>query len=322
MRKIALAVANLGTMLALALPVTPALATFLTTYVSASGSDTNNTCGDQTTPCRTFHNALANTTPGGAIICVSGGGFDNLFTISQSVTIDCGGGVGISLGRITVDGSNIVVKLRNLTFNSESFFNFGIEALNMAALFVENCQILGFNNSNGSGPAGIGIKFAPTNGVTAKLYVSDSVISNNGLPASGGGIIVQPSGSGSARVVIERTRVENNFHGILVDGTGSTGVILVQVRDSVVAGNLGHGIAAISSAGASPTGIIVDRTSSAFNAASGILAQGAAVHLGNSTVTGNATGLNVAGGQILSYQNNQTSGNFTDGAPTGVLTLR
>jgi hypothetical protein len=39
-------------------------------------------------------------------------------------------------------------------------------------------------------------------------------------------------------------------------------------------------------------------------------------------VTGNTTGLNVAGGQILSYQNNQTSGNFTDGAPTGVLTLR
>jgi hypothetical protein len=95
------------------------------------------------------------------------------------------------------------------------------------------------------------------------------------------------------------------------------------VRDSVVAGNRGHGIAAISSAGHSPTGIIVDRTSSASNAASGIFAQGATVHLSNSTVTGTTNGLNASiGGQILSYQNNQTIGNFSDGAQTGVLTLR
>jgi hypothetical protein len=153
--------------------------------------------------------------------------------------------------------------------------------------------------------------------------VSDSVIENNGLAAGGGGIFIQPAGSGSARVVIERTRVENNFQGILADGTGSTGFILVQVRDSIVAGNRGHGIAAISNAGASLTAMVVDRTSSLINGASGIFSQGATVHIGNSTVTGNNTGFNAgSGGQILSYQNNQTSGNFTDGAPTGVLTLR
>jgi hypothetical protein len=50
---------------------------------------------------------------------------------------------------------------------------------------------------------------------------------------------------------------------------------------------------------------------------------GAVVHLGNSTVIGNAGGLIVAnGGQILSYQNNQASGNGVDGAPTGVLTVK
>jgi hypothetical protein len=47
------------------------------------------------------------------------------------------------------------------------------------------------------------------------------------------------------------------------------------------------------------------------------------VHLGNSTVFGNGVGLNaVSGGKILSYQNNQATGNFTDGAPTGVLSVK
>jgi hypothetical protein len=40
------------------------------------------------------------------------------------------------------------------------------------------------------------------------------------------------------------------------------------------------------------------------------------VRLGNSTVTDNVTGLNAAGGQIISYGNNRVAGNTTNGAPT------
>jgi len=48
-----------------------------------------------------------------------------------------------------------------------------------------------------------------------------------------------------------------------------------------------------------------------------------AIHIGNSTVIGNGTGLNaVGGGKIFSYQNNQATGNTTDGAPTNLLTLK
>jgi hypothetical protein len=40
-------------------------------------------------------------------------------------------------------------------------------------------------------------------------------------------------------------------------------------------------------------------------------------------VVGNGGGLIASGGaQILSYQNNQASGNFVDGGPTGVLTVK
>jgi hypothetical protein len=85
----------------------------------------------------------------------------------------------------------------------------------------------------------------------------------------------------------------------------------------------GNGIAAMSASGAAAAGIVVHRTSVLGNAGSGILAQGAGalVHLGNSSVVGNGAGLNPAsGGQILSYQNNEASGNTIDGASTGMLT--
>jgi hypothetical protein len=95
------------------------------------------------------------------------------------------------------------------------------------------------------------------------------------------------------------------------------------VRDSVVAGNTGNGIVALTSS--TFTAFVVDRSSSLLNGLDGVRAQGssAVVHIGSSTVIGNGGGLIVsAGGQILSYQNNQATGNGLDGAPTGVLTVK
>src|SRR5262249_14539425 len=101
MRKIALLCATLFAPLALVLPATPGHAANAVSAVSGSGTDINNNCLDQTFPCLTFAHALANTNPGGEIICVGGDVMDFGFTtIAQSVTIDCGGVVGISLGGI------------------------------------------------------------------------------------------------------------------------------------------------------------------------------------------------------------------------------
>src|SRR5262249_11915274 len=186
------------------------------------------------------------------------------------------------------------VLLRNVivnSFNIPGASGVGVDLLN-GALTLENCVVQNWNASTGSS-IGIGIRVAPPAGVTARLHVTDSLIRNNGLAASGGGIIIQPAGSGSARVVIERARVENNTFSIFANGIGSTGVISVQVRDSVVSDSAFSGISAFTSAGHSITSITVDHSSSGLSGANGILAQGAGgfVFLREATVLSNLTGL-------------------------------
>jgi hypothetical protein len=311
-------------MFALFIAATPAHAA-PRTFVSGTGSDAGSCT--RAAPCLTFNFAHNQTDPGGEINCVDAGDFGNL-TISKSITIDCAGTVGginpvAGAGGITVNSAGIVVRLRNLTLNGMGGGTVGVRFNTGAALFVENCVIANFNG--GAVGDGIGIKFAPPAGVTAELYVTDTTITTNGRAADGGGIVVQPAGTGSARVAIERTRVENNTYGIFANGTGSTGVIALQVRDSVVAESKFHGISSFTAAAASTTAITVERSSSLLNGGNGILAQGAGafVLLADSTVMSNVTGLNPAsGGSIFSYQDNQLTGNVSDGAPTALLTVK
>jgi hypothetical protein len=319
MGKIALLSAVVGTILVAMLPGTPAQAVNDPTWVSSTG---NGTACTRTAPCADFQTALNATNDGGEIDCVDAGNFTNgpVLTISKSITIDCGGTLGgHSELVLTVNGAGIVVRLRNMSFRGAGVGAGGIVFTNGAALYVENCVIYGY-----AGGAGQGIHFAPPDGVTATLHITDSIINNNGLEASGGGIAIQPAGSGSARVVIERSRIEGNTYGIFAVGTGSTGVIIVHVRDSVVTNNVFDGIGAYTSAGHSTISMTVDRSSSLLNGGNGILAQGspAFVFLANSTVMSNVTGLNASGGTIVSYQNNQLTGNVTDGAPNAVLSVK
>jgi hypothetical protein len=260
------------------------------------------------------------------VSCLDSGPFF-VATIAGSVTVDCPGGV---IATVIIDGPGIAVTLRNMTINSvDPTLGFGsdvgVDFRNGSSLRLENVKISGIQTASPGGPAGIGLRFAPPSGVTAKLHVIDSDIADNGLTNSGGGIVIQPAGSGSARVVIERTRVENNTYGIFANGMESTGVIAVQLADTSAANNTFNGISAFTAAGKSTTSITVDRSSSKLNGQAGILAQSAPafVILGNSTVMGNGIGLNtIDSGNILSYGNNQLAGNIFNGAPKAVLTLK
>jgi hypothetical protein len=89
MRKIALALAILGTTLCTALFTAPAHAQATRTWVSGVGDDAN-PCS-RTAPCKTFAGAIAKTAPGGEIDALDPGGFGAL-TITKSITIDGGGG--------------------------------------------------------------------------------------------------------------------------------------------------------------------------------------------------------------------------------------
>jgi hypothetical protein len=211
---------------------------------------------------------------------------------------------------VTINGPGIVVTLRNLNINGVNIGDFGVNFQNGSALFVEHCVI-----ENWTGGNAIGIFFNPPSGVTAKLHVTDSVIKNSGNGTSGGGIIIQPFGSGGAHAVIERTTVENNTYGIFANNTGGTGTILLHIKDSTVANSAVNGISAYTAG--STTAIVIDHSSSLINGGTGILSQGSGglVFLTDTTVMSNVTGLSAAsGGAIFSYGNNRLTGNVSDGS--------
>jgi hypothetical protein len=215
------------------------------------------------------------------------------------------------------------VKLRNLSLQGYVGGPAGIYFLNGHSLYIENCKISGFHGgaNNGTG-TGIGIWVAPPEGTTSRLFVVNSEINDNGVPNSGGGIVVQPSGSGSARIVIDRSRIEGNTYGIVGNGTGTTGTISMSVTDSVVANNAADGISSYTPGGGIVS-TIVKRSSSVQNGNAGIVAVGsnAFVTLSQTLVTSNVYGLGTAsGGFIFSYQNNEVVGNINDLAPTTVIT--
>jgi len=325
----ATAVASL--LFALFIRVIPAHA--FDTFVSRTGSDAN-PC-TQASPCATFERAVSQTTEFGMIRCLDSGNFaPGTFLIDRSLTIDCTGIGGLLGGGVLLaNNANLQVTLRGLIIDGRGtsaigVFYGGTSQAGSGSLRIENCRISGFRDlAGGGGPgiSGIGIRFEPPANSTLKLYVIDTVFADNGLAASGGAIVIKPVGSSTAHVELTRVVMERNTYGLFANGTNSTGVIAVQIRDSVIGSNTFNGVSAFTTAGAATTSITFDRSSSNLNGGAGILSQGpsAFVFLGNSTVMGNGTGLNaVSGGHILSYQNNQLTGNVSDGAPTGVLTVR
>jgi hypothetical protein len=279
-------------------------------------------------PCAVFQEAHDAVDAFGEINCIDAGEF-SIVTITKSVTIDCTGfSAGITLNgsgnsAVTINTAGVVVTLRGLQITGTGFGpagggNIGVLFEAGAELHIENCTITAFRFAQG-----IGVHFRPS-GNTAALYISDSTISDNGLPASGGGIIVQPGGLSSTRVTLDRVQVDNNTYGIFVNGTFPQGPITVQVRDSTSIGNKFDGISAFSAPNGAPTQVNVEHSASLLNGGNGIAAQGKGfVLLADSTVSSNGVGLStVNGGTIYSYQNNQLKGNVTDVAPTAALSVK
>ena len=294
---------SLAAMLGSFLPATPAGAGNLAdAFVSSTGSGT--ACTEQA-PCATFDAAINAVGTGGVIQCIDAGDFGFL-GITKSLTVDCTAALtgvtnaGASALGANVDAGNGTVILRGLSFNAVGTGSAGIRFENGNALHVENCRIVG----NTAAPDGFGIEFFLPAGVSGTLYVSDTVIQDNGStsPNGGAGIRVKTLGSESPRVVLNRVLLTNNVFGIWVDG-----------------------IAAFTGSGKSPVSITVDHSASIMNGGTGILSSGSGAYiiLGNSTVMSNNFGLAAnSGGTIFSYQNNQLTGNFSDGAPTAFLTVK
>jgi len=211
-------------------------------------------------------------------------------------------------------GAVNVVTLRGLDFDGKgnvcsnqdtSFIVFS----GAGVLHLERMRISNFKGNCS------GINFAPTG--AAKLFISDSTVTNNGGFGITSGILIKPASGVHADVTIDRTRIENNLFGILADGTGG-GTVNGVVSDSVVSGNVNFGITA-SGSGTSVV-LLVESTKIAGNTY-GLVAvgAGAVMAVGKSSIMFNGTGLYTAsGGAIGSFKNNNLGVNGTDGTFTAV----
>jgi len=223
------------------------------TFVSTTGSDGSATCS-LAAPCRGLAKALTLTDPGGEIIVLESGGYGAV-TIDKSVSINSPAGVyaGISVFAAT-DGVTVVapatkVVLRGLTINGQGGNN-GIR-LQAGEVHIENVVVSNMGQSGIlieggtsvriSGTVvrsnGDGLRVVPGSGAVSVL-VRDSEFANN-LTA---GIGVPPSAAGtSALVTVEHSTLTRNLDGVLVAPSGSATATLVLTQ-SVVSENSSNGV--------------------------------------------------------------------------------
>ncbi|MFL6846260.1 MAG: hypothetical protein ACJ8ER_15430 [Allosphingosinicella sp.] len=300
----------------------PAAAQATRTWVSGVGDDVN-PCS-RTAPCKTFAGAISKTAAGGEINCLDPGGFGAV-TITKSLVIDChyteggalAGGNGITVNDSASGTPNTaVVTLRGLDIFGVNPPSNGIRFISGASLNVEDCVIRRFNVSGS-----YGISFQPAG--AARLYVSNTTVSDNGLAgaATGGGILINPTGAaGSAQAELVHVRVINNagLSGVRVETAGNTSPTqtLTTVRWSEMSGNP-IGLSAVMAAGQSQATVLMTDSLVNHNAQFGLAAAGtgtATIRVGGTMITGNGTGIfNQGGGAVRSYGTNQTDGNTAPG---------
>jgi hypothetical protein len=307
------------TLLALLAVSVAAQAQATRTWVSGVGDDAN-PCS-RTAPCKTFAGAISKTAPGGEINVLDPGGFGAV-TITKALTIsnDGVGSAGVLVsgtnGIVVSAGVSDVVVLRGLDIEGLGTGLAGIKVLQAGAVHVEKCTINNFTQ--------IGIDFSPTSATTAtsQLFVSHTIIrDNNG--ASSGGIRIKPGSNVNARAMIEETQLSNNNFGLRADASGGGLSTNVTVQGGSASGNLNASLVAVGGGTTLNTTIhlMIDGTAISNNGF-GPRADGATVRFGNTTVTGNGTGVSaVNGGQLLSYGNNRIDGNTADGTSAGFPTV-
>ncbi|MEA3029335.1 MAG: hypothetical protein QOG13_660 [Sphingomonadales bacterium] len=279
--KIRILLAVTASAFSLTLAASPASAQATRTWVSGVGDDVN-PCS-RTAPCKTFAGAISKTATGGEINCLDPGGFGGV-TITKALSIVCQyteGGIlsaGAGVNGIVVNapaGSHVF--LQGIDLHGAQSAQNGIRFIGGASLTVQDSTIRAYNASSGQG-----INFAPAG--TSTLSLRNVSISNNGTVGTGGGIIIAPTGVGTAAVTMQEVTVVNNpGSGIVINGAS-----IVMITDSNVSYNTGFGIR--TSTG-SPT-----------------------VRVGNTTITGNGTGVSDSAGTIESYGNNRLIGNSGNGA--------
>jgi hypothetical protein len=283
------------------------------TYVSSTGNDSNPCTA--ALPCLTLFHASKQTAAGGQISCLDSPATpDFQFGLSVSLTIDCAGvyEAGVAgLAAFRVEGTNQVVKIRNLTISGGGGGYPAISATGSGTLILENCVFENFTAS-GAGPA---LDIEPTGALN--LVVTNSRISN-----SAAGVLIQPGSGGSVTATFNGVTIADNTGGGMKTDT-INGPVRVDISNSTVSNNSGNGLNAVSGAGGANM-LNLKNDVIAGNGTAGVQANGtnAAALIDMTLLDSNASGalITINGGRLLTYGNNHIVGSagsgFTGTAPS------
>jgi hypothetical protein len=297
--------------LAATLPIAPARAAAARTFVSAAGSDTNN-CTNVTTPCRHLAAAYAATSPNGEIYVLDPANYGAL-TITGPVSIEGHGWASIA----PVSGSAAITIAANPgdKINIIGVVLDGTAVINSTGILFEGGGTLTVRDSVIRDFTEDGIDFAPNSSNPIQFFISNTLVSDNGLT----GVNISPSGSGTTTGVIDRVQIQNNATDGLIVISNSTQTINVTISDSVSAKNGNDGIAA-DSFGGTMVQVMVRNCTVANNTANGLeansTAPGATLRVTRSTITGNGIAwAAAASGVVSSYADNNIDGNSSGDTP-------
>jgi hypothetical protein len=310
MRKIPLSLAMLGTMLVPLLSATPAEAQATRTWVSGVGDDVN-PCS-RTAPCKTFAGAISKTFINGIINCLDPGGFGAV-TITKSITIDCHEifasilasgttGVIINIAAGNANDPLRTVRLRNLNIDGTGAQGSVGTRTGINGVRIDAALIVYMDDMQISDFTQSGIRDQRTTG--GRLHVNNTTVRNNAVA----GIFVSPS-SGQTRIDVDIDRVYAVGNNV---GMAFNNGVKAQIKRSVAANNSNTGVESTAAQGVSE--VHVDDSAVSNNGTGLFTNVGGALRVSNSDISLNATR---ASGAWTTFGNNRGLGNTANGtAPT------
>jgi hypothetical protein len=224
-------------------------------------------------------------------------------------------GAGVNGIVINLPAATDTVFLSGLDLNGAGSAQNGIRIVTGGIVHVRNTIIRNYRASNG-----LGMSIAPSG--VLQLNITGTTIADNGTGATGGGILIQPTGAGgSARVHLRNSEVAHNANNqIRVDTTGNTGAgISLFVDGSEITGGT-DGIELNQAPATTSITTQVQDSFIALGSGTGIVTAGTntnRVRVGDTTITGWATGLTQGGTTIINtYGTNRFDGNGAVGTFT------
>jgi hypothetical protein len=274
-------------------------------FVSGSGSDSNPCTFVQ--PCRTFQQAF-NTAPADAEIDVLDPAGYGPLTITHAISIQGHGFASITQANATPPAAGVTISagtsdavlLNGLIVDGVGTAYDGVLINSAGSVQIVDCDVRHFG--------GNGIDYEANN--AAVLSVSNTITSDNG----GAGIYIVPQ-SGTPQITLDEVTATNNSHGA---GIGNGGQVMVM--RSNLSNNAARGLFNFGASG----GQVMVKTSTLANNAIGVGAYKGTIWLSGNAIYGNGNGVNISGGTVNSFGDNDFAKNGTDviNGPMGTATAQ